>query len=41
MDGIMMAGGYKSSDGTAGWTGSIPAGFTSITVKDGLITGYT
>lgn len=33
--------GYKSVDGTSGWTGSIPNTFTSITVKDGLITGYT
>ena len=37
---IVKAGGYKSSDGTAGWTGSIPNTFTSITVKNGLITGY-
>ncbi|MHB8107923.1 MAG: beta strand repeat-containing protein [Candidatus Cryosericum sp.] len=40
LTGIVKAGGYKSSDGTAGWTGDIPAGST-IHVKNGLITGYT
>ncbi len=35
---IKPAGGYRSSDGTAGFNGTFTAGAYSITVKDGLIT---
>ncbi|MFD2568734.1 hypothetical protein [Pseudotenacibaculum haliotis] len=35
---IKPAGGYRSSDGTAGFNGTFIAGAYSITVKDGLIT---
>lgn len=39
---VLKADGYKSSDGTAGATGTITlAGLTSITVKDGLITAWS
>jgi hypothetical protein len=38
VNGALKAQGYKSSDGTAGYTGTCTAGMT-ITVKDGLITG--
>ena len=33
-----ISGSYKSSDGTAGYTGTFTAGAYSITVKDGIIT---
>jgi hypothetical protein len=36
--GTIQGGGYKSSDGTAGFTGTCAPG-TTITVKNGLITG--
>jgi hypothetical protein len=38
--GKIVRGAHSSSDGTAGYTGTLTlAGLTSITVKDGLITG--
>lgn len=38
----LKTGGYKSSDGTAGATGTITlASITTITVKNGLITAYS
>lgn len=47
-DGVIQASGYKSSDGTAGWSGSaalakLTAGGTngSLTFKNGLVTAYT
>lgn len=40
--GTFQAGGFKSSDGTAGATGTITlASITTITVKNGLITAYS
>jgi hypothetical protein len=39
--GVLQTGGYNSSDGTAGATGTITlASVTTITVKDGLITAW-
>jgi len=41
-DDTFHAAGYKSSDGTTGSSGTITiAGLTSITVKNGLITGWS
>ena len=36
--GTIQGGGYNSSDGTAGYTGTCAPG-TTLTVKNGLITG--
>lgn len=39
-DGVVKAAGYKSSDGSAGWTGTFTNGDgATVTVKNGLITG--
>ena len=39
-DGEIQAAGYRSSDGTAGWTGTFLNGSgATVTVKNGLITG--
>ncbi len=37
---VKPSGGYQSTDGTAGWTGSIALDEGTITVKNGLITGW-
>jgi hypothetical protein len=39
--GIVKAGGYKSSDGTAGMTGELSIGGGTLSVKNGLITAWT
>lgn len=40
--GILQAyGGYKSADGTIGWSGTFNDGTHTITVKNGLITGVS
>lgn len=47
VEGSVEAGGYRSSDGSAGVTATLtfdatsPGSVTSLTVKSGLITGYT
>jgi hypothetical protein len=39
-NGVVQAAGYKSSDGSAGWTGTFTSGSgATVTVKNGLITG--
>jgi hypothetical protein len=41
-DGIIQAAGYKSSDGSVGWTGTFTNGDgDTVTVKNGLITAVT
>lgn len=41
-NGVITPGGYKSSDGTAGATGSfLDQGGNTVTVKDGLITAFS
>jgi hypothetical protein len=39
--GIIQGAGYKSSDGTAGATGTITLTEGTVTVKNGLITATT